>query len=515
MKKTTLIIVLMLGLGCSMNMHAQTCKDIIFPDCGNNENRLIPKSSLPLKSFNATCDSVEIINPPEYGTLTIDSFGNVIDTIRGLGFLYEPSTNCLTDLTDTFEIEIYDDADSLCESVMYILHFVSNCERPDDIFCCITPNDTSSLYVLANDSTFIETIYSDSTYTIEDILASAPRNGILVPPFNNPYTYLPNPGFTGLDSFSYEVTYTIITTDGDTITICDEPTCYIQVDDCLHTMSDTACIMADDTVCLDPLVNDIVEAPIFNDPVLDSIGCTNTPLPEIDPTILTMPIPIDGGTVPWEDGNGNWCFTHKSTGTYTYTYDICTDAGGCATDSIVITVNDGVPCPLCDSTLSINNTYNNGDEEYFEATESIISTATINAGADVTFDAGNFILLKGVFLADKGAVFLAKIDGCDNYPEGVTDDKGDESSIISVFNNYPNPFTGQTTIQFTLTADLPVTLLVFDSLGRKVATLLDAIPTLTGIHEATFDGTNYSSGVYYYTIQAGEFLGTQKMILVK
>jgi len=84
-----------------------------------------------------------------------------------------------------------------------------------------------------------------------------------------------------------------------------------------------------------------------------------------------------------------------------------------------------------------------------------------------------------------------------------------------VFQNYPNPFTDQTMIEFTLTKDAPVTLLIFDSMGRQIATLLDNESTITGTHQVTFDGTDYPTGVYYYTIQAGEFFGTQKMTFIK
>lgn len=169
----------------------------------------------------------------------------------------------------------------------------------------------------------------------------------------------------------------------------------------------------------------------------------------------------------------------------------------------------------CESTLIIADTYNNGANEYFEVTDWISSTATINDGANVTFDAGNYILLEGVFLADKGAVFLAKIDGCDKAPDDFDGKKTDVPDAMITLENYPNPFTEQTTIEFTLSADVPVTLLVFDSMGQRIATLLDAMPTKIGTHQVTFDAADYSSGVYYYTIQAGEVSGTQKMTLIK
>jgi len=103
------------------------------------------------------------------------------------------------------------------------------------------------------------------------------------------------------------------------------------------------------------------------------------------------------------------------------------------------------------------------------------------------------------------------------FVQGVSFSPKIEATIGNsiTLKNYPNPFAEQTTIGFTLSTDLPVTLSVFDSMGRNIATLLDAEPTTIGTHQVTFSGADYSSGVYYYTIQAGEFFGTQKMTLVK
>jgi len=52
-------------------------------------------------------------------------------------------------------------------------------------------------------------------------------------------------------------------------------------------------------------------------------------------------------------------------------------------------------------------------------------------------------------------------------------------------------------------------------MGREVEVLLDNKITAAGTHVTTFDGSNYPAGIYYYTIQAGAYTGTQKMILIK
>ncbi|MDG5767619.1 endo-1,4-beta-xylanase [Balneolales bacterium ANBcel1] len=80
--------------------------------------------------------------------------------------------------------------------------------------------------------------------------------------------------------------------------------------------------------------------------------------------------------------------------------------------------------------------------------------------------------------------------------------------------NYPNPFNPATTIRYELPESAHVTLEVFDMLGRRVATLVNE-PRASGQHQATFDATNLSSGMYLYRLQAGDVIRTKKMMLVK
>ncbi len=81
-------------------------------------------------------------------------------------------------------------------------------------------------------------------------------------------------------------------------------------------------------------------------------------------------------------------------------------------------------------------------------------------------------------------------------------------------SNYPNPFNPSTTISFSILQAQHVSLVVFDALGREVATLVDS-ELGSGSHTVTFDGQNLSSGVYIYRIRAGDFVQEKKMQLVK
>ena len=80
--------------------------------------------------------------------------------------------------------------------------------------------------------------------------------------------------------------------------------------------------------------------------------------------------------------------------------------------------------------------------------------------------------------------------------------------------NYPNPFNPETVISGQWTADSQVKLVVFDVLGRKVATLANGrYPA--GRYSFTFDGTNLASGVYFYRLTAGTYSAVRKMLLVR
>lgn len=84
----------------------------------------------------------------------------------------------------------------------------------------------------------------------------------------------------------------------------------------------------------------------------------------------------------------------------------------------------------------------------------------------------------------------------------------------SLSQNYPNPFNPTTVINYQLPHSNNVKLSVFDVLGREVAVLVNEKQE-AGNHEVTFDGINYSSGIYFYKISAGSFTETKKMILTK
>ena len=88
-----------------------------------------------------------------------------------------------------------------------------------------------------------------------------------------------------------------------------------------------------------------------------------------------------------------------------------------------------------------------------------------------------------------------------------------------LYQNYPNPFNPSTKIRYTIPAVGTslmkfVQLKVYDVLGNEVTTLVNEEKP-TGYYEVNFNASQLASGIYFYKIQAGSFVSTKKMILLR
>jgi len=107
-------------------------------------------------------------------------------------------------------------------------------------------------------------------------------------------------------------------------------------------------------------------------------------------------------------------------------------------------------------------------------------------------------------------------------PGFVTDVKKLDDTVPAEYalnQNYPNPFNPSTIINYSITKPGEVSLAVYDVLGRKVVDLLNGSQK-AGTYQVTWNGLNnngqkVNSGVYFYTITAGDFVQTRKMMLLK
>jgi hypothetical protein len=93
-------------------------------------------------------------------------------------------------------------------------------------------------------------------------------------------------------------------------------------------------------------------------------------------------------------------------------------------------------------------------------------------------------------------------------------DAQDVPAAFTLGQNVPNPFNPTTTISYSMPETGMASLKVFDVAGRMVATLVDGMVE-QGAHSVVFDAGNLTSGVYFYTLQAGASSETRKMVLMK
>lgn len=85
---------------------------------------------------------------------------------------------------------------------------------------------------------------------------------------------------------------------------------------------------------------------------------------------------------------------------------------------------------------------------------------------------------------------------------------------IRLEQNYPNPFNPVTRLEFGISKLGFVSLKVYDILGKEVKALVNEIRP-AGTYSVSFDGSNLSSGVYYYRLESGRFTEVKRMVLLK
>lgn len=96
----------------------------------------------------------------------------------------------------------------------------------------------------------------------------------------------------------------------------------------------------------------------------------------------------------------------------------------------------------------------------------------------------------------------------------VVENKMPSQNDFRIYPNHPNPFNPSTTIRYELPSELHVELKIYDILGREVAALVSEVQK-AGQYNVRFDGSSLPSGVYIYTIKAGKFVESNKLLLLK
>ncbi|MCX6120912.1 MAG: T9SS type A sorting domain-containing protein [Ignavibacteriales bacterium] len=123
---------------------------------------------------------------------------------------------------------------------------------------------------------------------------------------------------------------------------------------------------------------------------------------------------------------------------------------------------------------------------------------------------------KDVLYANFGHLYLYHLIQQANINTTVGIDRANNVAFkFELKQNYPNPFNPSTTILYNLSKPENVTLEIFDALGRQVKTVLRDMHQSMGQHQVIVDMGDYSSGVYFYELKAGNHLQMKPMVLLK
>ncbi|MBE0571451.1 MAG: T9SS type A sorting domain-containing protein [Ignavibacteriaceae bacterium] len=182
--------------------------------------------------------------------------------------------------------------------------------------------------------------------------------------------------------------------------------------------------------------------------------------------------------------------------------------GGCHTfedGKVSVTVTD------LQVQITVSGTTNDVAGELVDATGTVVAFNNRTSSNPFTLTApgpGNYTInagYAGPLRWDSASVSISVTHIGDNSTNLVS---------YKLYDNYPNPFNPSTSIKYSLPEANFTTLKIFDALGNEVAVLVDELKS-AGTYQVEFNATTLSSGIYYYTIQAGSFNETKKMILMK
>jgi hypothetical protein len=142
------------------------------------------------------------------------------------------------------------------------------------------------------------------------------------------------------------------------------------------------------------------------------------------------------------------------------------------------------------------------------ATWSSVSTGLPNLSSAVAFAVSGNDIFAGI---SGGGVWRRPLS---EMITSAGESKRNVSTSFTLSQNYPNPFNPSTTISFDLPTKSFVTLKVFDMIGREVATIVSK-ELSAGSYTRQWHAEGLPSGVYFYRLQAGSYLETKKLVLLR
>jgi hypothetical protein len=158
----------------------------------------------------------------------------------------------------------------------------------------------------------------------------------------------------------------------------------------------------------------------------------------------------------------------------------------------------------------LNRTTNGGDNWLFQ----IPDTSLLYVGGFV-----NFVnKLNGWATSTYGGIHTTT-GGGDTFYTSIKQVSSNVPNVFKLFQNYPNPFNPKTNIKYQITNNkeqiINVKLIIYDITGKEIIKLVDK-EQRAGIYEVSFDGSKYSSGIYFYSLFINnKLIETKRMVFLK
>ena len=219
------------------------------------------------------------------------------------------------------------------------------------------------------------------------------------------------------------------------------------------------------------------------------------------------------GNVPT---SGSRSVTVRQTTTFTLTLQ---NSVGVQRYSVTVYVA-GLSAPYGSLAASRDTLPPEGGEVTLSWTSTNATMASIDQGIGTVPPSGSVTVI--VRRTTRFMLTLVNQLGAQSYSVTVVvrgDEGGDIPKDFQLDQNFPNPFNPGTTIRVSIPVESRVSVKIFDVLGREVRTLLSGLQP-AGVHEVVWDGRNavgevMPSGIYFYTMTAGDFFETRKMLLLR
>ena len=132
----------------------------------------------------------------------------------------------------------------------------------------------------------------------------------------------------------------------------------------------------------------------------------------------------------------------------------------------------------------------------------------VNHNMEIVAKGNNFSLASAIFTID------SMLDDCGDLCNNLSLNESIEDKNFHLEQNYPNPFNPYTSINYSLSSNGQISLIVYNSLGQIVKTLENGYKQ-KGSYTVSFDGSALPSGIYFYQLSSKGYVKTEKMSLVK